>query len=241
MRLFGVTIKIDITVAILFVLLVPSLSHAFVEYCGADRIISWFFGCLSCALLVGSVLFHELAHVMVGRKLGVPFKKITLFVLGGMAKMNGKIPNAKAEFWMALAGPVSSLMLGVLGFLICRFIGFNPKTTNNSVWALFAFYLFINNVIMAGFNLIPCFPMDGGRMFRAIVWKICGGYNQATKIACAVGKVGVVGFVCIGILMLIGIQVPLFGSGLAGFIMLFVIALFIWLAIIGELNALKEI
>lgn len=191
-RLFGIEFRLHYTWFIIFFLLTfllvepnfQSLSH-------------WMIGILSSFLFFGSVLAHELAHSLVGRKHGIEITAITLFIFGGLATMKGEANKPGAEFKMAIAGPLCSLFLaGIFGLLL-----FIPAVSGQ-VADMF-FWLAIMNGILGVFNLIPGFPLDGGRVFRSVIWKATGSYLLATRIATIIGQgVGYL-FILVGIAIII--------------------------------------
>ena len=134
------------------------------------------------------VLVHELAHSLVARKKGLKMQSITLLMFGGIAQMEEGVPDPKVELPMALAGPVMSL---VFGLLCCGLVYLTPQITMDAAVAgvlIFVFgYLGVLNIILCAFNLLPAFPMDGGRVLRAVLAKRMPLY-RATRIAANVGK-----------------------------------------------------
>jgi Zn-dependent protease/CBS domain-containing protein len=177
-RLFGIQVRLHYTWFIIFVLVTASLVDP-------DWLLlsSWVVGIATSLLFFASVLAHELAHSLVGRRYGVTIKSITLFVFGGMAHMAGEAKTSGAELKMALAGPVCSLAIGTFfGLVWFPTVGILPLVAAMTWW------LFFINVALAIFNMIPGFPLDGGRVFRAIVWRTTGNYGRSTRIATVVGR-----------------------------------------------------
>ncbi|HEY78182.1 MAG TPA: CBS domain-containing protein [Dehalococcoidia bacterium] len=178
-RLFGIQVRLHFTWFIIFVLVTASLVDP-----DWLRLSSWVVGIATSLLFFASVLAHELAHSLVGRQYGVTIKSITLFVFGGMAHMAGEAKSSGAEFKMALAGPVCSLAIGAFfGLVWFLTVGVLPLVAAMTGW------LALINVALAVFNMIPGFPLDGGRVFRAIVWRTTGNYGRSTRIATMVGRV----------------------------------------------------
>jgi Zn-dependent protease/predicted transcriptional regulator len=131
-----------------------------------------------------SIIFHELCHSLVARKYGLEMKGITLFIFGGVAEMDEEPPSARAEFMMAVAGPVSSIALAVLFFVVAR-------AGDSSLWpvpvnGVLGYLAFING-LLAFFNLFPAFPLDGGRMLRAALWSWKNNIRWATRVASRIG------------------------------------------------------
>ncbi len=137
-------------------------------------------------LLFSSVVAHELAHSLVAIRSGIPVKSITLFFLGGIAQITREASRPVTELRMAIAGPICSLMLGVIFFLLWFLIWGNtqePIAYDNPI-----LWLAEVNFVLGLFNLIPGFPLDGGRVLRALIWQRTGNYKRATRIASITGK-----------------------------------------------------
>ncbi|MGB7242648.1 MAG: site-2 protease family protein [Sulfitobacter sp.] len=134
--------------------------------------------------LFASLLLHEVAHSVVARHLGVPIKGITLFIFGGMAELGAEPTSARDEFWIALAGPVMSFCLA-FGFWVCVHVGLIISNATALVAVLS--YLALINMVLALFNLVPAFPLDGGRVLRAYLWHRNGDILAATQTAARSG------------------------------------------------------
>jgi Zn-dependent protease/CBS domain-containing protein len=128
-------------------------------------------------------LLHELSHSFVAQSEGIPVSSITLFVFGGVSNISREPQTARDEFLMAAAGPAMSLVIGIVSYGLLQLLHGAESEPVRGILIAMAFY----NVTLAIFNLIPGFPLDGGRVFRAIVWAITGSFRQATTIATAVG------------------------------------------------------
>lgn len=142
------------------------------------------------------VLLHELGHAFVARRFGVEMKGITLFIFGGVAEMGGEPPTAKAEFFVAIGGPIVTAIL--VGFLALG--GVFPLPT--PVAGVIS-YLAILNIILLGFNAIPAFPLDGGRVLRAILWQVKGSLRWATNLSAQIGSGFGLALILIGVLALL--------------------------------------
>ncbi len=184
-RLFGIQVRLHYTWFIIFALVTVSLSLVVFpsNYPGWGRSLYWVVGIITSLLFFASVLAHELAHSLVGRVNDVPIRSITLFIFGGMAQMTREPRGAGAELRMAAAGPACSLALGGLFGLLW----FLSRGTIEPLAAM-ASWLATVNVILAIFNLIPGFPLDGGRVFRSLLWRGTGDYGRSTRIATRVGR-----------------------------------------------------
>ena len=170
-------------------------------------------------LLFASVLAHVLCHSLVALRNGIPVKGITLFVLGGVAHISRENTRPSAEFAMAIAGPASSIVLG-LGFLALSYI-VEPASVHLSVISR---WLFVMNIALGVFNLIPGYPLDGGRVFRAAVWAVTGNQSLATRVATIGGRVTAAAFIAGGAFILLRWNAYLPGMWLA------LTGWFLWLA-----------
>jgi Zn-dependent protease len=186
MRLMGVDIRLDITWVILFLLVTWSLSRGVfpVRYGQLRPEDYWWMGITAALGLFASLLLHELCHAAVARTYGIPIRGITLFIFGGVAEMDDEPKSAKAEFLMAGAGPLCSVLLGVVLALVAS-LGTQVRWPETVIGVLS--YLAWINFLVAGFNLLPGFPLDGGRILRAALWQIKGDLRWATRIAAGLG------------------------------------------------------
>lgn len=177
----------------------------------------WLMGVSGTVGLFFSIILHELCHSLVGRFYGIPIAGITLFIFGGIAKMRDMPPNPKSEFFMAIVGPLCSIALAFILFLVLRLAIFYQWQI--PVVGVVA-YLSMINLMLGVFNLLPGFPLDGGRVFRAILWWWKDDLKWATKIACRGG-------ILLGLTMIIfGIMQVFLGALIAG-LWLFVLGFFI--------------
>jgi len=178
----GIPIRVHFSWLIVFGLITWLLSSRYFPAVAPDLPIAsyWTKGALAALLLFASVAFHELAHSYVAQKYKLSIESITLFIFGGVAQMKGEPPHPRAEFWIAIAGPLSSFFLAGFFFLLAMNMGGGTK-------ALFA-YLAQINFILGIFNLIPGFPMDGGRVLRAAIWGKKRDYFYATQKASSIGR-----------------------------------------------------
>lgn len=163
--IMGIPIRVHFSWFIVFGLITWSLSTFYFPEAAPNLPAAsyWVKGVLAALLLFASVGFHELAHSFVAKKYKISIESITLFIFGGVAQMKGEPPYPKAEFRIAIAGPLSSFFLSALFFFL-------SMTAAGGTKALFS-YLAQINFIIAVFNLIPGFPMDGGRVLRSAIWK----------------------------------------------------------------------
>ncbi len=219
-KLFGFDIKIDLSWVIIAGLITWSLATGLFPsyYHSLSKQDFWIMGIAGAVGLFASIIFHEVSHSIVARKYGIPIQSITLFLFGGVASISEEPKSAKIEFLMAIAGPLTSIVLGFIFFLI-RLAGKAAGLTD--VFTGIFGYLALINWVLAGFNLVPAFPLDGGRVFRAALWKWMKNQRKATRVASAVGS----GF---GILLiLLGIVQLFFGYFING-IWWFIIGFFLY-------------
>ena len=215
-KIFGIQFRLHYSWFFIFVLITVSLSWQYFPfvYPGWGSGTYWAVGIGASLLFFTSVVAHELAHSLVGRANGIPVKSITLFIFGGVAHMTREAARHGAEFRMAVAGPVASLLISGLFFLLHLLLGGISEPI-----AAMAFWLATINAVLAAFNLIPGFPLDGGRVFRSLLWRFSGDYQRATRIATRVGRGVGYAFILGGISMIFLLPQQWF-SGL-------------WLALIG--------
>ena len=155
--------------------------------------IYWIMGLLSSILLFFSILLHELAHALIARRLGLRIVGITLFIFGGITTMEGEPQKPRDELFIAGIGPIISLVLSMIFLLLFYFLELNPK-----IQAMFG-YIAVINGILGAFNLIPGFPLDGGRILRSILWTATNNPTKATVIASKIGQVCSFGFAGFGL------------------------------------------
>jgi len=201
-ELLGFKIRVDISWVLLAVLVTWSLAAgAFpLWYEGLSRATYWWMGLAGMLGLVFSLIFHELSHSVVARHYGLPIKGITLFIFGGVAEMTEEPRSAKVEFWMAIVGPFASFFLAVV-FFLAGVLG-EAAGLPVPLYAVLDYLGFIN-LLLGGFNLIPAFPMDGGRVLRAALWYWRGDLKQATRIASNAGKLFGMGLMALGVLSVV--------------------------------------
>jgi Zn-dependent protease/predicted transcriptional regulator len=192
-RILGIPIYIHASWVIIFVLITMSLGAQFTQqHPQWTSLQHWSVGVLTSLLFFGSILFHELSHSVVARIYKIRVDSITLFVFGGVARIANDPTKAIQEFNIAIAGPISSLFLGGVFYALTLFFPYGTMTGALAVW------LAGINATLAVFNLLPGFPLDGGRIFRAIVWGITKDFTRATKAAGASGKLVAYGMIIFG-------------------------------------------
>jgi len=183
-KILGIPIGLDYSWFVIFALLTWTLAGSYypAEFKGWPPVLYWFMGAVTAIMLFVSVLLHELGHSAVALRYKIPVRSITLFLFGGVAQIGAEPPSAIAEFFIAIAGPLVSLALGILFYAV------QPLVASIEPISGLAKYLAYINLSLVLFNLIPGYPLDGGRVFRAIVWAITGNMRRATLIAANVGR-----------------------------------------------------
>ena len=218
-HLFGIEIRLDLSWILIAVLITWTLSSGVFPgyYPDLEPVTYWTMGVVAAAGLFASIILHELAHAAMARRDGVPIDGITLFVFGGVAEMQAEPPSPKAEFRMAIAGPIASLVIALVCYLVASAgAGTGASAPFTGVFA----YLATINTILATFNMVPAFPLDGGRVLRAALWAWKGELRWATRITAGIGS----GF---GILLIaLGVLSVLRGNFIGG-MWWFLIGLFV--------------
>jgi len=186
-RVFGIQLGLHFSWLVIAVLVTLSLAGHFSSLnsdWGAGLI--WTTAILTGLLFFVAVILHELAHALVAKMRGLPVRSITLFALGGIALIDKEADDAATEFLVGVGGPIMSVIIGVLWLLTAAGLGWLPETQAitppTPVLAALVWLGYIN-IVLAIFNMIPGFPLDGGRVLRAIIWWITGNMNRSTRIA----------------------------------------------------------
>jgi Zn-dependent protease/predicted transcriptional regulator len=218
-RIFGFEVKVDWSWLILGALIVWSLATGLFPgwYKGLERSDYWIMGVAGAVGLFLSIVFHELWHSLIARRFGLNMRGITLFLFGGVSEMADEPPSPKAEFFLAVAGPLSSVGLAA-ALLATSYLlrGHGSMTPVTGVLN----YLGFLNLVLAGFNLIPAFPLDGGRVLRAVLWGTWNDIRRATRVASSIGAGLGAGLMFLGV-------VQFFMGRSVGGIWTFVIGMFV--------------
>ncbi len=195
-KIFGIDIYIHISWVIILVLMTWTFAAGWfpVFFHGFSAITDWVLGFIASILLFVSVLLHELAHSVVARARGLPVKNITLFIFGGVSNIEKEPGSPGIEFQMAVVGPITSLLIGLLSFALLYGLRQFTSPLGAILWCLG-----LANILLGIFNLIPGFPLDGGRVLRSIVWKINGNLRRATRVVTIVGQIVAYLFILFGI------------------------------------------
>jgi Zn-dependent protease/predicted transcriptional regulator len=198
LRLFGFEIRFELTWLILLALIIWSLSAGYFPEAYRDLPQSTYLwmAVIGAIGLVSSIVIHELAHSLVARSFGMTIRGITLFAFGGAAEMEDEPPTPRAEFFMAVAGPLMSIVLAFVFWLLGSVLA--AAGVPGPLVGIVS-YLGVINVVLALFNLMPAFPLDGGRMLRAVLWGWRGDMRWATRIAANIGGAFGVALIALGI------------------------------------------
>ncbi|MFQ5963450.1 MAG: CBS domain-containing protein [Candidatus Scalinduaceae bacterium] len=186
-RVFSIPIKLDLSWFIIVAFISWTLASGYfpIKYPELDKSVCWIMGFISAVLLFVCVLLHELSHSLIAKKNNIPIKGITLFVFGGVAEMTEEPRTASSEIKMAVAGPICSGALAIFFFFIGNFfIKYLPILP---VIGILKYCTFINLALMI-FNLLPGFPLDGGRILRAVIWNYTGNIKKATYTTSKIGS-----------------------------------------------------
>jgi len=217
-KIFGIQIGLHYSWLLIAVLVVLSLAGQFTAtnpQWGANVI--WGVSILTALLFFATIVIHELSHAAIAKSRGLPVRSITLFALGGVAQIEKEASDAKTEFWMGIAGPITSALIGLICLGIAAAIGWNPSYRHQLPWAAMLGWLGIINLALALFNMVPGFPLDGGRVLRGAIWWITGDASRATRIATSVGQLIAFAFIILGLFRFFN------GAGFGG----------LWLTFIG--------
>ena len=199
-KIFGIRIRLDFSWFIIFALVLFALSAGYLPrtFPGQDPRTYWLAGFLATILFFTSVMVHELAHSLMAMRHGIDIPEITLFIFGGVSRLSQEPTDPKTEFKIAVVGPLTSFALAAaFGGLQLVLAGFEPAL----IVVVFRYLMWIN-LALGIFNLIPGFPLDGGRILRAFLWWKTRSLTRATKVAADFGK----GF-ALAIMILGGLQI----------------------------------
>ena len=196
-RIRGIDIRIHWSWFIVFWLVAVLTSSGYEDEIEEwTRTEAWIAGVVTSVLFFFSVVIHELSHSFVAQHYKMPVNSITLFVLGGVSSMGGEMRSAREELRIALAGPISSWLLAALFALVAVLL------RDSDIAAVPALLAFVN-ALLGTFNMLPGFPMDGGRVLRAIVWARSGDFVRATRVAATSGSIVAYGMIAVGVLIIV--------------------------------------
>ena len=234
-RVAGIDLHVDWSLLIVFWLITSSLALSVFPVWHPDwtRVHAVGTALAAALLYFSSIYAHELSHALIGRRFGIPIRRITLFIFGGIAELAGEPRSWRAELSMAIAGPLTSIILGAVFLLLAMSIAgplpadvqqVEPWLAGLGTLPTLLLWLGQLNIVLALFNLVPGFPLDGGRVLRAALWGMTGNLRGATRWASMGGRAIAWLLMGMGIAMILGADVPLFGSGPAAGL---------WLTLIG--------
>jgi len=217
-RIFGVEIGLHYSWLLIALLITFSLAGTFHKNNpGWSDELRWGLAIVTAILFFASIVVHELSHALVAKLRGLPVRSITLFALGGIAQIEKEAADAKTEFWMGIIGPITSFVLGVVCLAITIALGWTPPEFPQRPLPAMLMWLGLINIGLAAFNMIPGFPLDGGRVLRGLIWWITGNPKRATTIAARVGQVIAFAMIVYGVFQFFR------GTGING----------LWMAFIG--------
>jgi Zn-dependent protease/predicted transcriptional regulator len=217
-RILGIEVGLHYSWILIAILVTLSLAAQFhttnVNWGGT---VIWAMAVLTGLLFFASIVLHELSHAVVARRRRLPVRAITLFALGGVAQIENEPEDASTEFWMGIIGPITSFVIGGLCLGIVWIAGWSPGSRPDAPLAAMTLWLGYINVTLAVFNMIPGFPLDGGRVLRAVLWWVTGDAGRSLQISARIGLAVAFGFILLGFFRFFT------GSGIGG----------LWLAFIG--------
>jgi Zn-dependent protease/predicted transcriptional regulator len=217
-RIFGVQLGLHYSWLLIALLITLSLAgHFSATNAHWGSVSIWILAIATSLLFFASIVVHELSHAAVAKARGLPVRSITLFALGGVAQIEKESADPKTEFWMGIVGPITSAVIGVVCLALAWALGWSAGATPGTPLLAMAVWLGYINITLAAFNMIPGFPLDGGRVLRAIIWWNTKDPNRSTRIAARVGQLIAFGFIMSGFFRFFT------GAGLGG----------LWLAFIG--------
>ena len=217
-RIAGIEIGIHYSWIFIAVFITLSLGAHFAEVNPQWTIgVIWSAAIITGLLFFVSIVVHELGHALVASARGLPVRSITLFALGGVASIEKDAADARTEFWMGIAGPLTSVGIGAICTGLAWVLGWGMNVTPADPPMAVLVWLGYINIMLAAFNMIPGFPLDGGRVLRAAVWGVTGNADRATRIAARIGEGVALLFIMFGVWQFFS------GAGIGG----------LWIALIG--------
>ena len=217
-RLFGIEVGLHYSWFLIALLITMSLTAQFHQnHSGWSDGVVWATSLMTALLFFAALLAHEMSHALVARSHGLKTREITLFALGGVAQIEKEPEDPKTEFWVGIVGPISSALIGAICLGLCWLAGWRMGQTPETPLLSMLVWLGYINLTLAAFNLIPGFPLDGGRILRALIWWKNGDAVRSTKLAARTGQFVALLFICLGIFRFFA------GEGFGG----------LWIAFIG--------
>ena len=217
-RIAGISIGLHYSWFIIALLIALSLAQHFRDVTPQwSSTVVWAAAVVTSVLFFAALLLHELAHSLLAKARGLRVRAITLFALGGVSQIESEASDAKSEFWIAIAGPITSAVIGLVVLGTARLAGWAPGAEPAIPAIAVLVWLGYINIMLAAFNMIPGYPLDGGRVLRAVIWWIIGDADRSTRLSAQVGQA--VAFM----LILLGLFRFFVGANFGG----------LWLAFIG--------
>jgi len=217
-RIAGITVGLHYSWFLIALLIVFSLAGHFHSVApGWSTTVVWASAIVTGVLFFATLVLHELAHSLVAKAYGMRVRSITLFALGGVSQIETEISEAKTEFWIAIAGPITSAVIGIAFLGAAWVAGWVPRTNPVEPTVAVLVWLGYINLVLAVFNMVPGFPLDGGRVLRAFLWWITHNPDRSMRLATRVGEAVAFMFIVLGLLRFFA------GGGFAG----------LWMAFIG--------
>ena len=217
-RLFGIQVGLHYSWFVIALLITMSLTAQFHEnHSDWSEGVVWATSLLTALLFFAALLAHEMSHALVAKSHGISTREITLFALGGVAQIEKEPDDPRTEFWVGIVGPISSAVIGGICLGIASIIGWQFGATPESPLMSMLVWLGYINLMLAAFNMIPGFPLDGGRILRALIWWKNRDAVRSTQLAARVGQFVALLFICLGIFRFFS------GAGFGG----------LWIAFIG--------
>ena len=217
-RIFGIEVGLHYSWFLIALLIVMSLGSQFTaNHPEWGQGVIWAISIVTAMFFFAALLAHEMSHALMARSHGLSTRSITLFALGGVASIETEPKDPKTEFWVGIIGPIASAIIGAVCLALAWMGGWAPGVTPATPGVAMLVWLGYINVMLAVFNLVPGFPLDGGRILRSIVWGITKDGAKSTRIAARIGQFVALCFIAIGILRFFG------GQGFGG----------LWIAFIG--------
>ncbi len=217
-HVFGIEIGLHLSWFIIALLITLSLADEF-HFVNPDwgEGVIWTTAIVTGLLFFVTIILHELSHAIVAKARNLPVRSITLFALGGVAQIEKEAGEPSTEFFMGIAGPIMSALIGIICLTLAWILGWTPLEMPGTPLLAMLMWLGFINISLAIFNLIPGFPLDGGRILRGIIWWLTGDGERATRIAARIGQIVAFAFIVVGIVRFF------MGAGFGG----------LWIAFIG--------
>ncbi|MGD2107369.1 MAG: site-2 protease family protein, partial [Nitrosopumilaceae archaeon] len=225
-KIKGIKIRLHFTLIVVFALLSWTISaHFMPQYVpGLEQVDYWILGVTSTGLLFVAILLHELSHSLMSKRYGIPVRSITLFIFGGISDISREPKSAHKEFTISIVGPITSFVIaGVFAAMLFAINGIEFTSFEDiqlTKVGSILFYGVLVNFLLGVFNLIPAFPLDGGRILRSVLFRIRGNFYEATKISTTIGVIFSYLFMAFG-------AVSLFSGNILGGIWILIIGWFL--------------